>query len=114
MLPKKNRLKQTSDLKRVLKKGKAFKENLLILKIINNDKAAVRVGFIVSLKVAKKATLRNKIKRMLRSLVLAKLKEMKASADMVLIALPGLEKESRQLVKDSISKLFLKAKIIDG
>ena len=69
MLPKKNRLKNKKDFERVFKQGKGFKEDFLFFKITKNNLKENRFGFIVSLKVSKKAVLRNKVKRRLREII---------------------------------------------
>jgi ribonuclease P protein component len=112
MLAKINRLTKKKDLERVFKKGRGFKEDFLILKTIKNDLKVSRFGFIVSQKISKKATIRNKIKRRLRELVRGKLKKMKTSRDNLIIALPGLEKKDFWEIEETTTKLFKRAKLI--
>lgn len=120
MLPKLNRLKKKKDIERVFKEGKGFKEDFLVLKVIKNNLKNLRFAFIVSQKVSKKATLRNKIRRRLSELVRLKIKKTKKDScltidqlglDIVIMALPGLEKKDFWENKESIDKLFAKAKI---
>ena len=122
MLPKRNRLKKKKDFEKVFKNGKGFREDFLILKIVSNNLKNTRFGFIVSRKVSKKATQRNKIKRRLRELVKLKMPEMKKTAkaesrqkreiDGVLIGIPGLETKDFYEMEEGINKLFKKAKLI--
>lgn len=114
MLSQVNRLKKKKDIERVLKKGRGIKEDFLILKIIRNDLNQIRIGFIVSQKVSKKANIRNKVKRRLREMVRAKLKEIKVGRDIILIAVPGLEKKDFITIKENLNQLFKKAKINNG
>ena len=111
MLPKINRLKRKKDFEKVFKKGKRFKEDLLLLKIVKNNLGLIRFGFIVSQKVSKKAAVRNKIKRRLRAIVGKKTKKNKTGLDILLTVLPGLEKKRFQDVEKVINKLFQKAGI---
>lgn len=122
MLPKINRLKKKKDIERVFKKGKGFKEDFLILKIAKNALSQTRFGFVVSQKVSKKATLRNKIKRRLREMVSKKGKKLKkgrhpsatrSGMDVVLIALPGLETKDFWEIDETLNKLFKKAKCLE-
>ena len=113
MLPKINRLKKKKDLEKVFKKGKGVKEGLLILKTVKNNLNNSRFGFVVSRKVSKKASLRNKVKRRLRDLVKERLKKIKRGKDNLLIALPGLERKSFKEIEETINKLFKKAKIME-
>jgi len=119
MLPKINSLKKRKDIERVFEKGKRFKEDFLILKITKNALSQTRFGFIVSKKVSKKATLRNKIKRKLREIVSKKGKKLKKGChpsvtrpgmDILLIALPGLETKDFWEIDETLNKLFKEAK----
>ena len=112
MLPKKNRLIKKKDFEKILKRGKSFKEDFLVLKIKKNKSEEVRFGFIVSKKVSKKAVLRNKIKRRLREVAKIKMKEIKKGIDIVLIALSGIKTKDFWEIKEAIEKLFKKAKIL--
>jgi len=111
VLPKPNRLQKTEDIKKVLKKGKRFKENFLIVKVLQNNLKKTRFAFIVSQKFSKKAFLRNKIKRKLRELVKFKEKKIKKGQDVVIIAVPGLETKNFGEIEEMLNKLFEKAKI---
>ena len=73
MLPKQYRLQKDKDFKRVFLKGKFFGGRILSLKLIENSLELSRFGFIVGLKISKKATLRSQIKRKLRESIRAKL-----------------------------------------
>jgi len=112
MRPRVNRLKKKSEIERVFKEGKKFKEDFLILKLAKNSLNKVRFAFIVSQKVSKKATIRNKIRRRLKDLAQSKLKKIKKGMDVLLIALPGLETKDFWEIEEIINKLFSKAKLI--
>jgi len=112
MLPKINRLKKKKDIERVFEKGKRFKEDFLILKITKNALSQTRFGFIVSKKVSKKATLRNKIKRRLREIVSKKGKKLKKGLDALLIAYPGFETKDFWEIDETLNKLLKKAKCL--
>lgn len=112
MLPKNNRLRQKKDIDNVFKKGKGLKEGLLILKTVKNDLRKTRFGFIVSQKVSKKSTLRNKIKRKIREVVRLKFKTINTGTDNLFIAVPGIEKKDFQEIEKDIAKLLKKANII--
>lgn len=111
MLPNINRLKKTKEIEQVFKKGKGHKEGFLFLKIAKNNLNASRFAFIVSRKVAKKAVLRNKIKRRLRELVGARLPEIKKGFDGVLVAQKNIESQNFKELKENINKLFKKARL---
>ena len=112
MLPKENRLKRKKDFGRVFKEGKGFKEDFFILKFISNNLKQSRFGIIISQKISKKATLRNKIKRRISALLRIRLPKIKKGIDVVLVALPGLETQDFGEIEKTINKLFEKAKIV--
>ncbi len=112
MLPKKNRLRKKKDFEKVLKRGRGFKEDFLILKVKKNRLKELRFGFIVSQKVSKKAVVRNKIKRRFREAARERIKRINKKVDIILIALPGAEAKDFQETKTTIEKLFKKAGIL--
>ena len=114
MLSKINRLTRKKDFEMIFKKGKGFKEDFLLLKIIKNNLGLIRFGFIVSQKVSKKATVRNRIKRRLRAIAGREVKKNKRGFDILFIVLPGLEKKKFQDVEKIINKLLQKTRIKNG
>lgn len=114
MLPKINRLKKRKDFEKVLRKGKGFKEDFLVLKMLKNNLSQTHFGFIVGNKISKKATLRNKIKRRLRELVRTKITKIKKGFNVVLIAKAGLENKDFWEIEEILNKLLNRAKIIEN
>ena len=112
MLPKNNRLTKKKDFEYVFKKGRSFKEDFLILKIVEKHLGQIRFGFVVSQKISKKASLRNKIKRRISESVRFKIGKFKKRLDGILIALPEIEKKDFWKIDEIIEKLFKKAKIL--
>lgn len=111
MLPKINRLKKKKDFERVFKEGKGFKEDFIFLKLRPNNLKVSRFSFVVSQKVSKKATLRNKIKRRLKAGVQARLAQIKKGWDGILIANPGIDRKDPQEIRQTIGKLFHEANL---
>ncbi len=112
MLKKINRLKKKKDFEKVLKDGKGFKEDFLLFKIIKNNLKISRFGFIISQRVSKKATVRNKLKRKMSELVKIKLEKIKRGIDGAFIVFPGLENKDFWEIEGIIEKIFTKAKIL--
>jgi len=112
MLSLNNRLKKTTDIRKVFKSGRFFKEGFLILKTAKNNLNKSRFGFVVSQKVSKKAVVRNKIKRRMRGIMRKELKEIKTGTDNLFMALPGLEKKDFSTIQETISSLLKKAKLL--
>jgi len=111
MLEKKNRICLDKEFDRVFKTGQSFYGKVLGLKAAQNDLAESRFGLMVSLKVSKKAVVRNKIKRQLRSIIRQELPRLKNGKDVVIIVFPLiLDKkieEIRVFVKNGFERLNL-------
>ncbi len=113
MLPKQNRLKKEKEFQQVLKKGRGLKEGFLLLKFVNNNLDRSRFGIIISQKVSKKATIRNKIKRKIKAAICLNMPRIRKGLDVILITKPGLETRDFWEIKEAIDNLFKKAKIIN-
>lgn len=105
-LPKLNRIKKKNDFDAIFKKGFSAKNNLFILKFLKNNLKEKRFGFIVSLKVSKKAVERNKLRRRLSEIIKKEIENIKEGLDMVFIALPSANKKEFLELKDSVENLF--------
>lgn len=112
MLPNLNRLKKKKDFEKVFKLGKGVKQDFIALKLNRNGLENSRFGLVVSLKVSKKAVVRNKVKRRLREIIRARIKDIKKGFDVALIALPGSDTKDFEETKKLIEKLFKKVRIL--
>ncbi len=87
MLPKTNRLTSQADFSETKNKGKVLQSSSFGMVFQKrNDSEPSRFGFIVSNKVSKKATERNKIKRLLREAVSVFLKDTKSGRNVLFLA----------------------------
>jgi len=111
MLPAKNRLKKKKDFERVFKEGRGAREDFLFLKLVKNNSGFNRIAFIVGKNVSKKASQRNKVKRIISEIVRLRLKNLKPGIDGVFVALPGAEKKDFRQTEKTIDKLLLRSKI---
>ena len=114
MLPKENRIKKKKDFELIFKNSKSFKNNIIVFKIAKNKLGLNRFGFVVSQKVSKKAVLRNKIKRRLSEIFKTEINKIKIGTDLILIALPGIEKKPLLEIKESIVDILIKANLIES
>jgi ribonuclease P protein component len=88
MLPRKHRLTKDKDVLRVLRKGRAVITNLINVKALAGVENTTRATVIVGLKVHKRSTKRNLVKRRLRAALQKFLPDFKAIVDLVIIAEP--------------------------
>jgi len=116
MFPKINRIKKKKDFETIFRNSRSFKTNLFIFRIAKNNLGLNRFGFVVSLKVSKKATVRNKIRRRLMEAIKAKSISLgtqgKNGIDLILIALSGIENKKFIEVKESINNALIKSGLI--
>jgi ribonuclease P protein component len=99
------------EFKEVLKKGKGFKVDSLVLKLLL-EKKGKKFGFLISKKVLKKATQRNKLKRRLREILREKVEEIKEGVRIVFIALSNLEKKDFKELKGIFESLLKKSRVL--
>jgi ribonuclease P protein component len=95
--------------KKVLEEGKTISTSFLVLKYLEQDLPYFRLGILITKKVSKKATERNKIKRRIREIVRLNLPETPKNLDMVFIVIPGI-KNDFQVLKEKVLKIFSKLK----
>ncbi len=114
MLAKSYRLTKKKDFDFLFRKGRSFKEGFLILRFVSAKIESCRFGIVVSQKISKKAAVRNKIKRRIRAVIEPLSPKINKKADIVFLALPGLETKDFREIKETIEKLFKKAKLIDN
>ena len=81
--------------------------------MMKNDAWLKRFGFVVSKKISKNATIRNRVKRRLSEAVRAEIKNIKTGTDLVIITLPGIEKKGFPEIKEAVNSALIKAKLIN-
>jgi ribonuclease P protein component len=111
VLQKNYRLTKKKDFEKVHKFGRFFTQDFLALKIAKNNLNFSRFGFLVSLKISKKATVRNKVKRRLREAVRLKIKEIKPGFDIIIFVRPEIVKKGYWEIDEAIKKVFDKTKL---
>ena len=93
----------------VYKSGKAWVDNLVVMKALSNELEFSRCGFSVAKDVGK-AVVRNRVRRLLREVV--RITSIKPGWDIVFIARPGAANADYYDLKRSIGKLLLRARLI--
>lgn len=111
MLSKEYRLRKNRDFEQVYFKGKVFQNKFFLIKILENNKQTNRFGFIVSNKISKKATERNKLKRRLREIIRLNLSNFKRSFDIIIIAKKNILNENFNTIKNNLLSLFKEVSI---
>lgn len=114
MLEAERRLTATADFNAVYKKGKQQSSPNLRLSYRSTNQNTLRFGFVVSKKHALKIADRNRIKRVMRSTIreILPLLGNLRGYDIVLQARPGIAKVLTKDLRQEISFLLNKAKIL--
>lgn len=112
MLPKINKLKKASDFRRIFKKGRLIRGELLDLKFFTNLFAVCRFGFLINLKVSKKATVRNRVKRRLSEIIRSSINQIKPGHDVVIIAKPKIITKNQKEILRDFKNVTKKAQLI--
>lgn len=112
MLAKINRIKKKKDFEIIFKNSKSFKTSLFIFRIMKNSLGISRFGFVVSKKLSKSAVVRNKVRRRLSEAIKAEINNIKPETDLVIIALPGVEKKEFSEVKEAINNTLIKTRLL--
>jgi ribonuclease P protein component len=86
MLPKKFRLHADKDIVSLVRRGKTFFLPQLTVKYQYNSLNLLRIGFVVSTKVDKRAVVRNKVKRRMREAIRLELAKINVGTDLLVIA----------------------------
>lgn len=109
MLSKQYRLQKDKDFKLVFKEGKTFSSKFLFLKLRKNNLKDSRFGFILSKKISKKSTVRNKIKRRLREFIRKELDKIRTGFDVIIVPKPEIISKNCQDIDLEFEKLLEKA-----
>lgn len=107
---RRNRFKK-ADFNNLFKKGKTIGEKLVFLKLQRNSLKQTRFCWVVNLKISKKATTRNKIKRQFKEIIRENLKSIKPGFDVAIIAKPEIVNKNYQEIKYALEGLLQKTKI---
>jgi len=89
MLNKVNRLTKKKEIDAVYNQGKSFYSKILGVKILENNIGQKRFVIIVSTKVSKLATGRNRLKRRIRAAIKQNLDRILGGRDYMIIVRPG-------------------------
>ncbi|MEI6380097.1 MAG: ribonuclease P protein component [Cyanobacteriota bacterium ELA615] len=116
-LPQENRLKHRQDFQLVYAQGSQHRTIHLILRSrksnILND-CSPRIGIVISQKVSKKAVIRNRIKRQIRSIVRPWLKEIADNWQLVIIVRPqAIECKYEHFLRE-LKELFEQVGLVNG
>lgn len=111
MLARKYRLTKNKDFEKTTKFGRAVFCQEMGIKWIKNDLSVSRFGIIISLKVDKKAFVRNKIKRRIRAIIFQNLKTIKPGFDIMIFTKPEIKELDYWQLKNKLEGLLGRARL---
>jgi len=111
MLARAFRLSREQDFKNIFKKGRRYQGMYYLVRVVPNNRDYSRVSVVVSLKVSKKAVVRNRVKRQTRAIIEKMWYEIKTPIDIVVtIGSDAVDKDFNELERD-LQALLRKALI---
>lgn len=118
MLPLQNRLPLKTEFARLKKEGKLFSGRFFSIIVAPKKPLAVshfpRFGFIVSKKIDKRSTKRNRAKRILQEGVARLLPKVKGNLDVVILARKTILNSTFSQISSELATLFGKAKLVEN
>ncbi len=112
MLPQKNRLRKKKEFELTFREGRSFPGRFFILKKKKNNLSFPRFAFVFPVKNEKKATKRNRGKRLFREVVRILLSFVEEDVDVIFILKRGADEKSVQEIGEDIEIVFKKIKLI--
>ena len=107
-----SRLRKSSEFQRVRQQGRSITSRLLILAWASNDVAQLRIGFVVSKRISKRAVDRNYLKRLLGEAVRPLLPELTPGWDIVISARQGTLTADLHILEQDIPALLRRARLL--
>lgn len=112
MLSREHKLKKKNDFNEVFSRGRYYQQDFIKLKLVKNNLQKNRFGFIVGLKISKKATERNQIKRWLEEVTKLSFNEFKQGFDVVIMVDPAIKEKKYGEIKEELINLYKKTKLL--
>ena len=112
MLEKTRRLTRQKDFEKVFKQGRSSYSKALGVKVLANQLKNNRYGIIISTKVSKKSTDRNKLKRQIRQAVRLIDNRLVQGLDLAITVLPAMLGQEYMMIKSELERILIKLKLL--
>lgn len=110
MLNRFNRLSKNKDFDKVFQKGRSNYQDILGAKLIPNNLDHNRFGVLVGLKVNKKAVIRNKVKRQIKTAIRLDEPFLKKGYDCVIVVFPLILAKNYNEIQAALKASFKRLK----
>lgn len=114
VLPRSFRLQKSKDIQQVIKKGSRFRAPHVQFSVFKTDAEVSRFAFIVSNKISKKATARNRTKRLMRESVRHLLPQLRPGFDIIIWASYGALDQTQAMIEQELRTSFQKMRLMIG
>ena len=111
MLPKIYRLTKNKDFVQIVEKGQYAFAYEIGIKWIKNNLPHSRFGIAVSLKIDKRAVVRNRIKRIIRSVLSNNINKIATGFDFLILVKPDIKKMNYEQIQKKLLYLLNKRNI---
>ena len=111
MLPRKNRLSSGYEYRRIRRLGRTYKCPLFNLTILETGGKKPRFGIITSKRLDKRATVRNRMRRILAAALRDNLEELNKVVDVVIVVRPGMLDADSKRARHFLDALFKQANL---
>lgn len=112
MFERKYRLSKRNDFQSIFNDGQKKFNRFFSLRYKSNTLDNSRIAVVVSNKVSKKATVRNKIKRQIRSSISVFLPNFKQNFDIIINVLSPSLDQKKSIIQEELLNIFKKSNIL--
>ncbi|MBI2573953.1 MAG: ribonuclease P protein component [Candidatus Wildermuthbacteria bacterium] len=112
MFPKQQRIAKNKEFSAAIRSRTGFQEGKIALKTKKREGKGVRAGIVISKKVEKLATKRNRMRRLLREAIRQYLPRVQEGWDLVFLVLPGIELTELKDALPVIKKLLQRSSLL--
>ncbi len=109
MLARAFRLSREQDFKTIFKVGRRYQGMYYLIRVLPNNRDFSRVSVVVSLKVSKKAVIRNRLKRQTRAIVEKFWNQIATPSDILITVHSGAVGKTYNELDQDLQLLFKKA-----
>lgn len=112
MLPKPNRLRARKDFETLWKKSRSVYGRVLGVRFAPNGQIESRVGIVIGVKISKRSTKRNAVKRKIREILRKKVIEIMPGFDIAIVARQGVLEVTFDDLQKEINLILAKAGLL--
>ncbi len=114
MLAKRYRLSKNKDFAKLARRGQAAFVRDLGFKWIKNNLPYSRFGIVVSLKVDKRAVVRNRVKRVIRAILKENLSQIVKGYDFLILTKAGIKESNYREIKNKLLNILKRNDLVIG